>query len=294
MYGDIFDIQRFSIGNGPGIRTTVFLRGCSLRCLWCHNPESFSRGHQIKLNRRLCRLCGMCQSVCPRNVHSFSDGIHNMNTEECIACGACEKICCYGAVTLVGRKMSSEGLADILLRDADYYRASGGGVTFSGGEPLLQFPFIESVMDLIKGVNVYMDTCGNCDETVFDHMLNRADGLLFDLKHMNREYHRKLTGAPNDKILRNFQAAVKKKISMQVRFPMIPGQNDDDKNISDLCRFLLHYGISELEVSPYHDYGTQKYSDLGLQAHFFPKYTERQLEERLDVIRSCKVIPRVI
>lgn len=294
MTGRIFDIQRFSIGNGPGVRTTVFLKGCPLRCKWCHNPEALSPEPQIKINGRLCRKCGLCGRVCPQGVHVLKDGIHTLHTERCIGCGKCENVCCYGCVSLIGSDRTPEETADIVLADRIYYEKSGGGVTFSGGEPMLQYEFIEAVAGMLKGVSIYIDTCGYCDEKIFFTMLHHMDGVLFDLKHMDNEKHKILTGVGNEKILANFAAAVSSGIPLQVRYPMIPGANDDDENISRMCALLLEYGITHLEVSPYHDFGTQKYRELGQEPHFFPAYTQSGQEDRLKRIERMGIIPTVI
>ena len=294
MEGNIFDIQRFSIGNGPGIRTTVFMKGCSLHCPWCHNPESISPARQIKVNFRLCRNCGMCVKVCPNGVHRMEDGQHRIEPSRCTGCGRCEAACCYGSVQLLGTAYQPQQLAELLHRDRDYYEASGGGVTFSGGEPMLQFPFIRETAALLQGIGIYIDTCGNCGEAAFAEMLELADGVLFDLKHMDTARHKQLTGAGNDRILQNFELAAASRVQLTVRYPMIPGQNDDDKNLEDMCRFLLMHGIDRLDVSPYHDYGCSKYEDLGMQATVFPKHTPEQLEQRLQVIRSFGITPIII
>ena len=159
---------------------------------------------------------------------------------------------------------------------------------------MLQFPFIRETAALLQGIGIYIDTCGNCGEAAFAEMLELADGVLFDLKHMDTARHKQLTGAGNDRILQNFELAAASRVQLTVRYPMIPGQNDDDKNLEDMCRFLLMHGIDRLDVSPYHDYGCSKYADLGMQATVFPKHTPEQLEQRLQVIRSFGITPIII
>lgn len=159
---------------------------------------------------------------------------------------------------------------------------------------MLQFPFIRETAALLQGIGIYIDTCGNCGEAAFAEMLGLADGVLFDLKHMDAARHRQLTGAGNERILRNFELAAASRVQLIVRYPMIPGQNDNDENLKAMCGFLLAHGIGKLDVSPYHDYGCSKYEDLGMQATVFPKHTPEQLEQRLQVIRSLGIEPIII
>ena len=198
MKGRIFDIQRFSQGNGPGIRTTVFMKGCSLRCRWCHNPESLIREKQIMVNLQLCHHCGDCVSACLHRVHEIVSSEHLIHADRCIGCGKCVDACCYGYLSLQGKDISPVDLADILLKDEGYYKTSDGGVTFSGGEPLLQIAFLEEVSRHLKGISIYFDTSGCCPEKSFLQMLSIADGVLFDIKHLDSGRHRELTGVGNE------------------------------------------------------------------------------------------------
>lgn len=295
MKGNLFDIQRFSIGNGPGVRTTVFFKGCSLRCKWCHNPESLAPQQQIRVNSRLCRGCGMCAQACGQGVHEIGPaGVHSLRPERCTGCGRCVAACCYGCVALVGRAYTPDEVAEIVCADRAYYEKSGGGLTFSGGEPMLQYDFAEAVMERVAGTNVYMDTSGHCPKETFARMLCRVDGVLFDLKHMDSARHKALTGAENSVILENFAMTAQSGVMLRVRYPMIPGENDGAENIAQLCGLLERYGIRELDVSPYHDFGTQKYRDMGMEPPVFRKYTQQEQEERLDIIREFGIKPIVI
>ena len=294
MVGNIFDIQRFSIGNGPGIRTTVFLKGCPLRCQWCHNPESFTPKRQLKVNGGLCRQCGACVAACRHGAHLLRAGKHIYDRGSCILCGACIEACCYGCISWVGQTMTPEELAATLAADRVYYEKSGGGVTFSGGEPMLQADFIEETIRLLPELSFYLDTCGECDSERLQGILKYMDGVLFDLKHMDAERHRALTGRDNQRILRNLEIAAASAARLVVRYPMIPEANDEDANIGAMCLRLRELGITRLDVSPYHDYGSKKYQDLSMQEHHFKKYTEAELEERLNFIRSFGITPNVI
>ena len=190
--------------------------------------------------------------------------------------------------------MTPEELAATLVADQVYYEKSGGGVTFSGGEPMLQADFIEETIRLLPELSFYLDTCGECDSERLQGILKYMDGVLFDLKHMDAERHRALTGRDNQRILRNLEIAAASAVRLVVRYPMIPGANDEDANIGVMCLRLRELGITRLDVSPYHDYGSKKYQDLSMQEHHFKKYTEAELEERLDFIRSFGITPDVI
>ena len=294
MEGRIFDIQRFSIGNGPGIRTTIFLKGCPLRCRWCHNPESFTQASQLKVNGRLCRKCGACAAVCRKGAHVFEKGNHIFDRTRCDLCGACIAACCYDCISMVGRGYTPQETARIILADRVYYEKSGGGATFSGGEPMLQPDFIEATADLLPNISLYLDTCGECDTGRLKAVLKKMDGVLFDLKHMDTAAHRKLTGRGNERILENLKAAADSGAKLSVRYPMIPEANDSLENIGAMCRMLKSLGIGQLDVSAYHDYGNRKYQDLSMKAHLFRKYSEAELESKLDAIAGFGIEPNVI
>lgn len=294
MTGRVFDIQRFSIGNGPGIRTTVFMKGCPLHCMWCHNPEAFEKKRQLKVNRRLCRGCGACVQICRTGAHLLTEEKHVFDGSKCVLCGKCVEACCYDCISVVGRDYTAQEIADIVMADRVYYDKSQGGVTFSGGEPTLQADFIEETAALLEGVNIYIDTCGSCDADRFRKMTELADGMLFDIKHMDNEIHHRLVGTGNERILENLELAANSGIELVVRYPMIPDTNDDEKNIEEMCRVLRRLGIERIDVSPYHDYGDRKYKDLSMHAHRFRKYTDEELEDGLRTIRRFGVVPIVI
>ena len=281
--GRIFDIQRFSIGNGPGIRTTVFLKGCPLSCKWCHNPESIRPGVQLMHDAKLCKWCGACERICPYQAICISKNGYTVHRKTCVLCGACEKACNYSALKIVGREMDAEELLEIIRRDRAYYQSSGGGVTFSGGEPTMQPEFLLYMLERIKqeGISTAIDTCGWCKESIFEKVLDWADFILFDLKHMDAEEHRKLTGKGNEVILKNFISAVKKNKQLIVRYPMIPGLNDSYQNIRQMCEFLKQWDISDLDVSVYHNYGQSKYEGLDMPYDDIEEYSDREKKKRL-------------
>ena len=294
MSGVVFNVERFSISNGPGIRTTAFMKGCTLRCQWCHNPESFSQASQIKLNGKLCRMCKICESVCPQGAHHFEGNRHRIDVEKCRKCGKCVDSCRFGCITEIGREYEAKELADIMLRDSVYYKKSKGGVTFSGGEPTLQIDFIGETVTYLEGIHIAVDTCGNCPEEKYRKMLAIADLVLFDLKHMDSAAHKLYTGEGNEQILSNFRRTIENGSTIQVRYPMIPGVNDGIENIESMAVFLRQYGITHLAVSFYHDFGTCKYYDLQMEPHIFAKYDKETEQEKLDLIRGFGIDPIIV
>ncbi len=280
--GNIFDIQRFSIGNGPGIRTTVFLKGCPLRCKWCHNPESMSGKPQLMYDKKLCKKCGACAKACPTQGISLSLEDYHIDRMTCTLCGVCVSACNYGALSVAGREITEDALWEILQKDKAYYESSEGGVTFSGGEPTMQPEFLLSMMERLKGegISIAVDTCGWCDEKTFERVLDGADLILFDLKHMDPTEHKKLTGQSNEIILQNFVRTIQRRKNLQVRYPMIPGLNDGYENIEQMCVFLKKWGVMDLDVSVYHSYGQSKYESLGKPYDPIREYEATQKQER--------------
>jgi len=292
--GLIFDIQRFSSGNGSGIRTTVFLSGCPLRCKWCHNPEGLTKESKTRIDRKLCRQCGICAKKCPRSAHVFSKDEHYIKYDDCINCNQCIEICCYGCITQTAKKYSVDELVSIIMADVEYYKHSGGGVTFSGGEPLTQYEFISLVIDKLDDIHVVMDTSGYCDSKNFIDMLALANVVQFDIKHMDDEKHKDLTGVGNGIILKNLEVAVKSGKEITIRYPMISGVNDSDENISIMASLLKGYGIKSIEVVLYHDYGAEKYLDFGESPAKFKKYSKAEENDRMEFIKRCGIIPTVV
>ncbi|MFZ2054161.1 MAG: glycyl-radical enzyme activating protein [Candidatus Aminicenantales bacterium] len=260
--GLIFDIKRYSINDGPGIRTTVFFKGCPLQCRWCHNPEGQSFTPEVMVRAARClKACSECLAVCPEGALSKSGPIPVLDRIRCTACGECAEMCPTQAIEIVGRRMNAAELMREIEKDRVFYEESGGGVTFSGGEPLSQPDFLDEVLALCrkKEIHTAIDTCGWAAPEVLERIAAKADLFLFDLKTMDEQKHIAFTGESNRLILENLRklAATGKKIV--VRIPIVPGVNDDTENIRRTGGFLRTFaGISEISLLPYHRLGGDK------------------------------------
>ena len=277
----IFDIQRGSFVDGPGIRTVVFFKGCNLRCRWCHNPESWLDKPQLAYFRNRCVQCGACRSVCP--VHAvgedcFTDG------QLCLACGRCEQVCPAGARKLYGRRMGTREIFDCIALDRAFYESSGGGVTLSGGECLLQE---DAVKDLLircraEGIHSAVDTAGNVPWECFEQVYDYTDLFLYDIKCLTDSLHQQLTGVSNRQILENYVSlwhrAPEKLI---VRIPVVPGENDLPGEMEQIAEFLTRYRPARVELLPYHRMGESKAEALKLNTCRASVPTE----EHMDALR---------
>ena len=264
--GVIFDVQRYSIHDGAGIRTLVFLKGCPLRCLWCCNPESQSSATELSVNSARCIRCGLCAEACPAEAIPFKNGDDFAPDRlRCQTCGACVDACPMAGRTLRGRVVTIADLLKEVERDTLFYRASGGGVTVSGGEPLLQAPFAADFLRAChqRGIDTAIETCGYATWEDFARVLTYTDTVLFDVKHPDAEIHRRLTGVGNELILANLRRATQSTARIILRMPLIPRYTADAgtvRAIADLARALR---ISELHLLPYHGLGEAKYRALG-------------------------------
>ena len=261
------NIQRFSVDDGPGIRTTVFLKGCNLRCLWCHNPENITNDKILQFHKEQCVFCGKCVQVCPEGVHEIREGRHAVNREHCKTCGKCVEECLYGALSLQGQQMTAEELETEIKKDAAYYRKSGGGVTFSGGEPMLQYENLLPLLQKLKKqkIPIAVDTAGCIPFEWYEKILPYTDLFLFDIKAYTEKLHLELTGQPNRIILENLSGLLKAGAKVWVRIPLIPGLNDSREELEAVCAFLQQMeGIERIEPLTYHSYGVGKYEISGL------------------------------
>jgi len=265
LKGTVFDIKRFAIHDGPGIRTTVFLKGCPLRCQWCHNPEGQAPGPELVVRENRCIGCRACVDVCPQGAISFDGALPVTDRRLCTACGSCVEVCCAEARELAGQEMTvGEVLAEI-ARDIPFYDESGGGVTLSGGEPLYQFDFLLSLLRACAGrrIGTAVDTCGLCGWEQLDAMGEYADLFLYDLKVMENARHRELTGASNELILQNLQALSQAGRKIILRVPMIPGVNDDAESVRQIGAFAAELpALQRVDLLPYHATAEEKYRRL--------------------------------
>ena len=267
MSGWIFDIQRFSIHDGPGIRTTVFLQGCNLKCFWCHNPESQPPGPQIQFFPDKCILCRQCSEVCPEHAQLVLDGKRVFVRDLCTICGLCVETCFARALVIKARTMSVEQVLAEVERDRDYYENSHGGVTFSGGEPALQKDFLVELLRASKqhGLHTAVDTAANLPWPTIEELVPYTDLFLVDIKAFDEETHRRSTGAGNERILQNLHLLRAAGAAVWVRVPVIPGYNDNAAELGQIAGFLAGLkGIQRVELLPFHHLGAGKYDSLGL------------------------------
>ncbi|MCW4050682.1 MAG: glycyl-radical enzyme activating protein [Candidatus Bathyarchaeota archaeon] len=266
--GMIFDIKHFAVHDGPGIRTTVFLKGCPLRCLWCHNPESMSPHPQILFTPRRCIACGHCFEACPEKAHELVNDVHVIHRERCTACGACVEGCYAGAIEMAGRVVTVEEVMEEVLKDRAFYENSRGGVTLSGGEPLAQPEFSLELLRSAKnhGLHTIIDTSGHAPWEQIERILPYTDLILYDLKHMDSKRHKALTGVPNELILDNLRRITETGHPIWIRIPLIPDQNDDDENIHALGNYLSTIkNVERVDILRYHRLAESKYGQTGLE-----------------------------
>lgn len=264
--GIIFDIKRYAINDGPGIRTAVFLKGCPLDCWWCHNPEGQSGQPQLMFRSNRCISSKACMEICPRGAITWNEGSIT-NWEECDDCGKCAEVCFAGAREIVGRNMTVNQLMAEIERDIPFYDQSGGGVTFTGGEPMYQREFLEEALLTCKEQQIHttVDTSGYTSWENFRNTLSLVDLFLYDLKLMDAGKHIKYTSVSNRLILSNLQKLSREGAHIIVRIPLIPGINDDDENLEQAGSFLAELpDLDGVEVMPYHEIGMAKYRALGI------------------------------
>lgn len=267
--GVVFDIQRCSLYDGPGIRTSVFLKGCPLHCIWCHNPESQAPRPQLSFCEELCVQCLRCVPACPEKAHFAEGRRHRVDFGRCKACGRCCRVCAQGALKIVGETWDAERLLREVERDRAFYDRSGGGVTLTGGEPMLQAPFTREILRLAKqrGIHTCLETCGFAPEEEYREILPYTDLFLFDYKETDPEKHRKLTGASNEGILKNLDFLYRSSASIVLRCPLIPGVNDFRGHLEGIAALGRKYPrLGGIELMAYHDMGEGKRRNVGMPA----------------------------
>jgi pyruvate formate lyase activating enzyme len=265
----ITNIQGFSIHDGPGIRTVVFFKGCPLSCRWCANPECLSKKTEIGFLHSLCQQCGKCLDVCPNNAIRFGEDVYRIERSRCDSCGKCVERCDYGALVRYGDLMTVNEVWDVVRRDKMFYDTSGGGVTVSGGEPLLHAQFVKGLFELCHNerIGTCVETSGFVDTDAFLEVIPVTELFLLDLKHMDLATHKKYTGQLNDQILKNASVIIEKGVDVLFRQPLIPGVNDTMNNIEATATFLKTLGerALSLELMPYHRMGQDKYKALNME-----------------------------
>jgi len=265
--GTVFNIQRYSIDDGPGIRTTVFFKGCPLSCVWCSNPESQNLTPELMHRDSLCKRCYRCVAACPEGAISVgSDGIV-IDRDACTVCGDCVDACPHDAMRITGKQMTVDEVFAVLERDADFYEDSGGGITLSGGEVLLQPDFAAAILKRCReaGFHTCVDTSGQGSLEAVRRIIPYTDLFYFDIKHIDPKIHRAQAGRSNEAILRNFQEVAASGVPLVVRVPVVPGFNDTSDAISDIAEMVAtHAPGATVDLLPYHRYGQQKYDMLGL------------------------------
>lgn len=285
MKGIITDIQRFSVHDGPGIRTTVFLKGCSNRCAWCHNPETFTRMPQLEFYPERCIACGACVTVCPRGVHRIEDGRHAADKSSCNHCGLCTEVCYTGALVMTGREVTEEEVLEQLRMDEPYYKRSGGGITLSGGEPVLQYEFAGEILKKCKkaGIHTALQTAGNYDFEHLEALLPDLDLVMYDIKGFSEEIYQKLILGNRRRILDNLKALDTRGIPIIVRTPVVGSVNDTEQEIAQIAGYLSELShLVYYMLLPYHGLGKVKYDALGLE-YDHPFYTpEKERIQQLE------------
>lgn len=270
--GIVTDFKRFAVHDGDGIRTTVFLKGCPLKCVWCHNPESISPKPELAFYAEKCTGCGECMRVCPNGAHLFEAGdtpdsyIHRLDRTKCVACGKCAEVCVSGALKLCGRRMSVDEVIKVVAEDRIFYETSGGGMTLSGGEPTLQPEFALALLRAAKEdrISTALDTCGYTKREVYESLLPYTDIFLYDIKHITDEGHIRCTGRSNRLILENLRFLSDAGAKIEIRIPLVPGYNDDAETLDGIGQLLSTVNITKAKLLPYHSYARSKYLSLGI------------------------------
>lgn len=270
----IFNIQKYNMYDGDGVRTLIFFQGCPLRCKWCANPEGLIRKNRVMFKSDLCANCGACVSVCPAGIHTMSSETskHEVNHDiECIGCGKCKSACLKSAISIVGEVKTISELLEIVEEDRTFYEVSGGGVTLGGGEVLMQPEAASSLLMACKqvGINTAIETCGYAKLESILKVAEFTDLFLFDIKHIDSDKHFQWTGVRNEQILENLKELLRRKYNVKIRMPLLKGVNDQKEDIERVMELLKPYkdyrNFKGIDLLPYHKMGVNKYKQLGME-----------------------------
>jgi len=294
LTGLVSDFQRFSIHDGPGIRTIVFLKGCPLHCTWCANPEAISARPEIMLIPHNCIGCGKCIEACPSKCFGESDGaVCSIDRDRCLLpeCGKCQRVCYANAVNISGRYLTVEEVMDVVLRDREFYERTKGGITFSGGEPFAQPDFLLELARTAKVLKLHtaVETCGHVSWNIFDSVLDYLDIVLYDLKHMDPDRHLQGTGVNNRIILENAKRIDASGKPIRIRLPLIPEFNDSEENVRATAEFIKGFSnLEALDILPYHRMGEPKWGQLDreYQLHGVTPHSKDQIFRLADIART--------
>lgn len=291
MKGTVFNIQRFSLYDGPGIRTVVFLKGCPLDCIWCHNPEGKKREVQILFSPDKCIGCGECAKVCERDGHKMADGRHVLMRENCVACKKCADACPTEAISAAGNEMDCDEVMAEVMRDLPFYSESGGGLTLSGGEPLMQGDFAVELLKSAKekGISTCVETCGFADAAVMRRAADHTDVFYFDYKATGSELHRKLCGVDDALIFKNLCLLNSLGANVTLRCPIVPDANYTEEHIMGIADVAKRYScIREIHLEPYHELGITKSLQLGEDTKYSGK-----APDKAELAEKCKIIEEI-
>ncbi|MBR2376439.1 MAG: glycyl-radical enzyme activating protein [Clostridia bacterium] len=291
MKAKVFEIKKFAVHDGDGIRTTIFFKGCPLKCVWCHNPEGLSSKTQLAYYSHKCINCFECVKICPNNAHIINNGIHEYVAKNCINCGKCEEICLGNAIKIYGKDYTVDELLKIVLEDKVFYDNSGGGVTLSGGECLLYANFIKDLFIKLKnhGINTAVDTCGFIGKDQIDKIIDYTDVFLYDFKAYTSKTHKNCTGQSNDIIIKNLEYLDKKGKNIEIRIPYVPNYNDFE--IEDMIKYLNGIkNITKIRILPYHNFSTAKYQSLNYE-NTMPSVvpTNEEIENIKNTLRKISI-----
>jgi len=295
MKGLIYDMQRFAIHDGPGIRTLIYMKGCPLKCLWCSSPQTQKPSTEILHIELNCKKCGRCIEICSNNAITLSNNeVIKIDRKLCTSCGDCVENCLNQALKLAGKDITVEELFQEVNKDSPFYRRSNGGVTVGGGEPTMQHEFVTAFLKRCKQIYIHtaMESCGYVKWEYLEKMLEYLDLAYFDIKHMDPLVHKELTGVSNDLILENIKKASALR-PVIIRIPVAPGYNDSDDNILATAKFAAGLGtnLQRIEILPYHKFGTHLYDQLDMQYKLkdVEPPNEEHMERLKELIESCGI-----